>query len=116
MALHKDINNKIHEIEPAFAYLLPAGSVQITEEEATILLAPPPLTLLELKAAVQSQIDTLEDQTHMNRFVREAMLLTSVKEAALLGYTEPMLYAANIGYRKVKDLDIAIGLLRAQMV
>jgi hypothetical protein len=51
----------------------------------------------------------------MNRFVREAMLLISVQQAAALGLTEPQLYAANIGYKRVKDLDTQIITLRTQM-
>jgi hypothetical protein len=76
----------------------------------------PAPTAQQQRDAIQSQIDSLESATHMNRFVREAMLLISVQQAAGLGLTEPQLYAANIGYKKIKDLDTQITLLRSQIV
>lgn len=71
-------------------------------------------TTQQQRDALQAQIDALESQTHMNRFVREAMLLISVQQATALGVTEPQLYAANIGYKKIKDLDTQIVALRTQ--
>ncbi len=40
MKIYKDKNNKVHEIEEGFEHLLPIGSVEITQAEADILLAP----------------------------------------------------------------------------
>jgi len=37
-----------------------------------------------------------------------------VAQAAAQGYTEPQLYAANIGYRKLKDFEASIVILRDQ--
>lgn len=34
---YKAPNNSLHFLEPEFAHLLPAGSVQITDEEAEVL-------------------------------------------------------------------------------
>jgi hypothetical protein len=36
---YKAPDNSLHFIEPAFAHLLPAGSVQITDEEAAAICA-----------------------------------------------------------------------------
>ena len=47
---YKDLQNKVHDIEPVFAHMLPVGCVQIDDVEATALLAPPPPTLAETNA------------------------------------------------------------------
>lgn len=86
-----------------------------TQAEYDAAHAPQPPTAQEQRDAIQAQIDTIESSTHMNRFVREAMILISQQQAAGLGLTEPQLYAANIGYRRVKDIDTQIIALRAQM-
>lgn len=74
-----------------------------------------PSTAQERRDAIQAQIDALEHINIMGRFAREAFLQLSVKAGAELGYTEPQIYAANIGYRKLKDFDAQIVTLRAQM-
>ena len=40
MRYYKTLYNKVHVIEPAFAYMLPAGCVPISEEEAKELSKP----------------------------------------------------------------------------
>jgi len=42
MKKFKDINNKVHEIEEGFEHLLPADSIEITDQEAIELQAPTP--------------------------------------------------------------------------
>lgn len=52
MQHYKAPDNSVHFIEPEFAYLLPAGSVAITDEEAEVLRPKPPApTYRELRAA-----------------------------------------------------------------
>ena len=53
MPNYKDTENKLHWLDDAeFEYLLPAGSVQITDEEAEALRPQPQaLTYKELRAA-----------------------------------------------------------------
>ena len=75
----------------------------------------PPPTVAQQNAAVQSQIDALEQKEKMNRFVREAMILLSQQQATLSGLTEPQLYIANFGYKKLKDHNTQINTLRIQM-
>lgn len=82
----------------------------------------PPLSLTQRKAVVQSQIDGLEAKYQLARPVREFLLSAAVKEASItinpitaLPYTEPQLYAANQGYKAVKDFDAQITVLRLQM-
>lgn len=64
---------------------------------------------------IQNQIDALEETTLMNRFVREGMLAIAEKTAADLNVTQPQLYASNIGYKRIKDLDNQIAELRGQL-
>ena len=47
---YKDLQNKVHDIDPAFAHMLPVGCVQINDTEASALLAPTPPTLAETNA------------------------------------------------------------------
>lgn len=77
-------------------------------------VAPVP-TSTELKLATQSQIDALERTQLMPRITRESLLILMVSTAASMGLTEPQLYAANIGYSRLKDFDATIVSLRAQM-
>ena len=63
---------------------------------------------------IDAQIAAAETQQLLPRVVREFLLASAVKEAAALGLTEEQLYAANIGYRKMKDANTAIAALRAQ--
>ena len=53
MKTFKDTNNQLHVIDEAFTHLLPAGCIEITQEEAdAIQLAnnPPPDPQLQIKA------------------------------------------------------------------
>ena len=117
MALWKDLQGRVHDdMDGTAVHLLPAGCTPVSQEEADTLRAPPPPTTEQLNALVQGQIDELEATSHMNRFVREAMIMLSVQQATALGVTEPQLYAANIGYHKIKDLDDQIAILRSKFV
>lgn len=65
---------------------------------------------------VQAEIDAIEGPpNYMNRATREFQLAVARFIAAGQGIDEPTLYATNIGYRKVKDLDTQIAALRAQL-
>lgn len=115
MPHYKDQQNKIHFLDDElFEHLLPAGCQRITEEEAASALAP---TAQELKARVQAQINALEAApVFMNRFVREWSIKSAEKEALeSFGLTPQQLYAANPGYKKIKDLDTQITALRGQL-
>ena len=117
MALWKDSNNAVHDDMNGEALSLsiwPQGMVQITQAEADALLAPAPLTAADKRAAIDAQITSLEQQQLMPRITRETLLATAVTLASAQGITEPMLYAAQIAYRKLKDFDTSIAALRAQ--
>ncbi len=62
MKQFKDLNNNVHEIEAGFENLLPKGSVEITQAEADVLLAPPPPTKQEIIKSISDALQqTMED-------------------------------------------------------
>lgn len=67
------------------------------------------------KTAIQWQIDNLEAVSKIPRVMREFMLGSMEREAAADGMTLEQLRQANIGYKKLKDLDLQIRALRAQL-
>lgn len=108
-------DNSLHFLEnDSFKHLLPEGSVPISEQEADAIRAaatPAPDPVEQVKA----QINGIERETLMNRAVREFMLAQAEAIASGQGYTPGQLYAVNLGYRKVKDVDNQIAGLRAQI-
>ena len=68
---YKAPDNSIHIVAPEYAHLLPAGSVQVTEDEANALIPPPappdPRLVLDEQerqsARQDSAIQTLVDAT-----------------------------------------------------
>lgn len=67
-------------------------------------------------AAIDAAIDRLERGQMLNRGVREYIMSGMVQHAATLGMTEPQLYTAQVGYRRLKDFDEQIKSLRVQRV
>lgn len=70
--------------------------------------------------AVKNQITAIERDTMMNRASREGLLLLIEKEAMRefsvdWPTAQAGLYAGNLAYRKVKDVDNQIAALRAQI-
>lgn len=63
MQTYKDLQNKIHIIDEAFAHLLPAGCIAISNEEAeAIRLAEnPPPSAASIKAANAKKVDADAD-------------------------------------------------------
>ena len=108
MQHYKAPDNSIHVIEPEFVHLLPAGSVEITEEEAEAIRAAN-AQQPDQKDAIRAQIAAMEREQLMPRATREFMLLfmeSSFPAEAL---------AANPGYMAVKAFDQQIAALRAQL-
>lgn len=65
-------------------------------------------------AVIDAQIAALEQGQLLPRGVREYIMAGMVEKGASLGLTEPQLYAAQVGYRRLKDFDAQIKALRAQ--
>lgn len=98
------------------------ASTLTPEELAQVLPADP----VSPNTAIYAQIDFLERAAMMPRGTREYMLSELESKAVALGaaMVPPLdaasslaaAYAGNILYRKLKDLDDQIALLRAQLV
>jgi len=114
MPHYKDAQSKLHFLDDeSFAHLLPAGCVQITDDEADALLPLPEVEPEKVK--VKRQILEIERDTMMNRAVREFMLLSAEAQAAAQGITPEQLYAANPAYKSVKDVDSQVTELRKKL-
>jgi hypothetical protein len=71
MPYYKDTNSKLHFLDDAgFVHMLPVGCVEISDDEAAVLQAPPPLAEDEI---IKQQIAKLE-ATITPRRQREAIL------------------------------------------
>lgn len=76
---YKAPNNSLHFIEPEFAYLLPAGSVAITDAEAEALRPVYTPTYAEKRAAeYPSMTDYLDgvvkgDQTQIGKYIADCL-------------------------------------------
>ena len=101
---YKTPGNSIHFIEPAFAHLLPVGSVQITDEEAEDLRIAA-LPIVDPKDAIRAEIVQLETAQLMPRVTREFMLL----------YMEINGGTGVPGYAPLKAFDEQVKALRAQL-
>ena len=77
-----------------------------TEEIAAMVPVPVPPA---------DQIRQLEVASGIPRVTREFMLGSMEREATADGMTLEQLRQANIGYKKLKDLDTQIRALRAQL-
>ena len=82
MPFYKDKNNAVHVLDDAaFAYMLPPGSVEITDAEAEILQAPPPPSAQEIiaqyTAAVQLRLDTFFQSRGYDGILSAATYATS---------------------------------------
>ena len=107
MPNYKSPDNKVHYLDSAeYEHLLPAGSIQITDEEAEALLPKP------VAPKPQDIIDSMERTTLLPRVTREFMLAAFAAQAAAAG-VDPM---SNIGYARLKALDEQISTLRKEIV
>lgn len=122
--IYKDANNKLHDIEPEHAHLLPAGCVAITNEEAeAIRLAAMPV--VDPKDAIKTQIRTME-QTYADaqaKLTRQSLLALALDKACAdplaTGLSREQVHAAlmaaNGGYAQLWNLEQAVAALRAQL-
>lgn len=90
------------------------GYQEISDLEYEEILSQP-LTSHDIAVLAMASMEALERQYMLPRVTREALLAYAVQIAALNGATEAQLYAENPAYRRVKDFDSQIALLRAQL-
>lgn len=105
---YKSPDNSIHFIEPEFAHLLPAGSIQITDEEAEALRpVPPPPT-------VQDQLAQLDAENALTqRNLRETVMLMAQAFKTLSGGALDL--SAIPGVAKVFEVEAQAKALREQL-
>lgn len=87
MSYYKDTNNKLHFLEDdAYAYLLPAGAIQITNEEAETIRqeSAPEKTIEQIieeyQAAVQQRLDDFAQTRNYNGILSACTYATSLVE------------------------------------
>jgi predicted DNA-binding protein (UPF0251 family) len=111
---YKAPDNSLHVIEPQFAHLLPAGCVEITEEEAEavrLALAAPP--------TIKQQTDAICSAKGVTREVVWAVILATegaARATALaMDYPEAAVLAEAYQrmklYRECKDVEAACRVL-----
>lgn len=113
MKHYKAPDNSLHVIGPEFAYILPAGYVEITEAEAD-----------EIRALNQSQLPqkTKEQRIHeilysigcVNENHLQKDIFISEAFGQLQGVTPQQLYQANPGYTSLIDARNAIQDIKAE--
>jgi len=112
----KDTNNKLHILDDvSFIHLLPSDCVEITDEEAAILSQPIPPSVAERKALKQREIDVLEASQFMTRGEREGWIAMVLAQATAQAVAEATLYLANPFYKKLKDINTQVTILRAEL-
>lgn len=120
MQNYKAPDNSVHFLEDsAFEYLLPPGSIQITNAQADSMQPPPytPTALDQIRALEQTHID---DQRKLNRQAAiDTALTVACRSPAAEGKTRDevhaIYYATNRGYRAMVDLEAQIAELRKQL-
>jgi len=91
------------------------GWIEITKSEYDLLnpiLSP---TLAERKADKQSEIDALEASQYMKRGEREGWLMMFEAQAAAQSVSLETLYGVNPFYKKLKDVNDQVTVLRNAM-
>jgi hypothetical protein len=116
---YKAPDNSIHFIEPEFDYLLPAGSIAITEEEAETLRPKPsePSPIDQIRALEQQYADAQAKMT------RQALLVIALDKACAdptaAGLTRDevhtVLMSGDNGYRALYLLEQQVSALRKQL-
>lgn len=74
-----------------------------------------PIPTAELKAVKQSEIDALEAVQFMTRGEREGWLAMIEAQAAAQSVSLDTLYGVNPFYKKLKDVNDQVTLLRAEL-
>lgn len=75
----------------------------------------PTLSVVERKAIKQREIDVLEAGQFMTRGEREGWIAMVLAQASAQSVPEPTLYLSNSFYKKLKDVNTQVTLLRAEM-
>jgi hypothetical protein len=131
MQHYKAPDNSLHFIDPEYAHLLPAGAIQITEEEAEAIRiantpAPqPPSPLEQIRAIEAAKADEVAKVTRQALLMQTVAIAMTRPEVAEMLQTYPAevvkaqvidtLVATDPGFKLMWDLEQAIEPLRAQI-
>jgi len=114
MPYFKDSNNQVHFLDDAkFAYLLPDGSVEITEQEADELRNPPETPEQKVER-LKSELDAIERAEIMPRKTREIQIQL-MEFLALQQGIMPEQLALNPAYSGMKEIAAQCMSLRQQI-
>lgn len=91
----------------------PSVSDGYTLEEVETYI--PTLTVAERKAVKQREIEVMESGQFMTRGEREGWIAMVLAQATAQSVPEPTLYLANPFYKKLKDVNMQVTLLRAEL-
>ena len=111
MKYFKDKNDGYYCSLQSFGY----NWIEITYEEYLENNPKPTPTVEERKAEKQREIDTLEATLFMTRGEREAWLIQMETIATQQSVSLEVLYQSNPFYKKLKDCDDAVDVLRAEL-
>ena len=75
----------------------------------------PTLSVAERKVSKQREIDVLESSQFMTRGEREGWIAMVLAQATAQAVAEPSLYLLNPFYKKLKDINAQVTLLRAEL-
>lgn len=114
MPHYKAPDNSLHFLDDdSFSHLLPAGSIQITDEEYSALAPQPDPKAVLLQTLAQA------DAPFTPRRMREFMLVVledkAAAVAAQMGVEKDVVLAANPAYQLVKTYDDMAAQARAKL-
>lgn len=108
MQYYKALDNSLHCIESAFAYLLPEGCITITEEEAIALQNKP------VASTVQDKLARLDAENALTqRNLRETIMLMTEAFKTVTGGAVDL--SQIPGVAKVYEVEAEAANLRSQL-
>ena len=112
MKTYKTPENKLYafELDGSQDHLIGDDMVQVSEVDADLIRATSIATTDE--PSPLQQIAALEASSMLPRVAREFLIEGLEREAAIDSVSPAQLYATNIGYKRLKDLDGEIAALR----
>ena len=111
MSNYKDIQNKLHVIDPQFAHILPAGSIQISDAEAEAIRAA---------NTPQEPIQNIVTMRQARQALLQAGMLAAVNAAVAAGDEATKIaweYSTEVQreFPLVQTMKASLGLTEAQL-
>lgn len=107
MPNYKDGNNKVHFLDDAkFEYLLPVGSVPITDAEVAILQAPTSEELIAIAKSIQEQQDAQDAKNYT-----KLQALSAMTPVQIQAWVQANVNTLADAKDALKTLAVAVGIL-----